>query len=267
MLNEREIELIASLAEGTLEDEAEARALIERSQEAREEYEAHRLTHQALSEVTPVSLTEHERAALHRDVWTALRADPEPAPGTTPWYYRWVYAAAGLFLVVGLVGVLSQNGGNDSAEMGATAETMSAADATATTTQADGEELAPAGEDGDDAADSAVEEVTDAMTMTAEEFFAQTAEQVRSGQFDESVARSYAETEPEDRASCLDEAITQAGMEDHEVVGEARHFEPTDEEPTSTPYLLAVPANTVIGPDTPVVFVSIEACEVTHVDG
>lgn len=263
MLNEREIELIASLAEGTLEDETEARALIERSQDAREEYEAHKLTLQTLSGVTPVSLAEHERAALRRDVWTALRADPAPARGTTPWYYRWVYAAAGLFLVVGLVGVLSQTGGNDSAEMGATAETMSAGDATATT-QADGGELAPAAEDGDDAADSAAEEAT---AMTAEEFFAQTAEQVRSGQFDESFTRSYAETESEDGALCLEEAIARAGMEDHEVVGEARHFESTGEEPTSTTYLLAVPADTVIGPDTPVVFVSIEACEIAHIDG
>ncbi len=266
MLNEREIELIASLAEGTLEDETEARALIERSREAREEYEAHRLTLQTLSGVTPVSLTEHERAALHRDVWTALRADPAAAPGATPWYYRWVYAAAGLFLVVGLVAVLSQTGGNDSLDMGATAETMSAGDAAATT-QADGGELAPAAEDGDDAADSAVEEATEATAMAPEEFFAQTAEQVRSGRFDGSFTRNYTETEREDRASCLGEAIAQADMEDHEIVGEARHVESTDEEPSSTPYLLAVPADTVIGPDTPVVFVSIEACEVTHVDG
>lgn len=266
MLNEREIELIASLAEGTLEDETEARALIERSQEAREEYEAHRLTLQALSGVTPVSLTEHERAALHRDVWTALRADPAPAPGKAPWYYRWVFAAAGLFLVVGLVAVLSQTGGNDSLDMGATAETMSAGDAAATTTQAEATDLTSAGEDGDDAADGAAEEAADTMAMAPEEFFAQTAEQVRSGQFDESFTRSYTVTEREDRASCLEEAIAQAVMEDHEVIGEADHSESTDEEPTSTTYLLAVPTDTVIGPDTPVVFVSIEACEIAHVE-
>lgn len=266
MLNEREIELIASLAEGTLEDETEARALIERSQEAREEYEAHNLTLQALSGVTPVILTEHERAALHRDVWTALRSDPAPVSGATPWYYRWVYAAAGLFLIVGLVSVLSQTGGNDSLEMGATAETMSAGDAAVTTTQADSGEVAPAAEDGDDAADGAAEEATEATATAPEEFFAQTAEQVRSGQFDESFTRSYTETEREDRASCLEEAIAQADMEDHEVVGEARHSESTEEEPTSTTYLLAVPADTVIGPDTPVVFVSIEACEIAHVE-
>lgn len=266
MLNEREIELIASLAEGTLEDETEARALIERSQEARAEYEAHRLTLQALAEVAPVGLTEHERAALRRDVWTDLRASPSPALGTTPWYYRWVPVAAGLFLVVGLVAVLSQTGGNDSMDMGATAETATAGDAAATTTQADSGELAPAAEDGDDAADSAVEEATEATAMAAEEFFAQTAEQVRSGQLDGSFTRSYTETEREDRASCLEEAIAQADMEDHEIIGEARHFESTGEEPTSTLYLLAVPADTVVGPETSVVFVPVDVCEIAHIE-
>jgi hypothetical protein len=61
-------------------------------------------------------MTDAERAAVHRYLWTELRASPARS-SSSPWWYRWGYAAAGLFVLVGLVAVLNgglQLGGGES---------------------------------------------------------------------------------------------------------------------------------------------------------
>ncbi|MGH8945655.1 MAG: hypothetical protein ACRDVL_05860, partial [Acidimicrobiia bacterium] len=63
-MNEREHQLIAALAEGSLEDESEARSLLERSDEAQAEYRLQVAALQALVEVGSASLQETERAEL-----------------------------------------------------------------------------------------------------------------------------------------------------------------------------------------------------------
>ncbi|MEE8375042.1 MAG: hypothetical protein V3S26_01805, partial [Acidimicrobiia bacterium] len=116
-MRKHEIELITALAEGTLDDETQARALIESSNKARVEYEAQKTTLAALADVQPAVMSDIEKATLHRDIWTALKAQPVAVKKTAPWYYRWSYAAAGLFLVVGLFAVLNTDGfsGDDAA--------------------------------------------------------------------------------------------------------------------------------------------------------
>ena len=51
-------------------------------------------------------------AAIHRNLWTELRATPATTT-KSPWWYRVTYAAAGLFVLVGLVAVLGQMQGAD----------------------------------------------------------------------------------------------------------------------------------------------------------
>ncbi len=67
-------------------------------------------------------MTELERAGLHRDLWTELRSAPATIK-QVPWWYRWSYVAAGLFVVVGLAGVLSGQLGQG--DQGAALETFS----------------------------------------------------------------------------------------------------------------------------------------------
>ncbi len=121
-MHDHDLDLIAALAEGSLHDETAARALVENCPECREEYAGQRAAIEFLASAPEVSMTELERAGLHRDLWTELRS----APATTkqvPWWYRWSYVAAGLFVVVGLAGVLSGQLGQG--DQGAALETFS----------------------------------------------------------------------------------------------------------------------------------------------
>ena len=86
-MRSHEQELISALVEGRLEDEAEALALIASSPALRSEYEAQKLAYEALTAIPQAQLTDHERAALHRDVWTELQARPTSLAVRTPWYF------------------------------------------------------------------------------------------------------------------------------------------------------------------------------------
>ena len=110
-MHRHDLDTIAALADGSLKDETSARALVESCAECRAEYESHTVVIAALAAVEPATMTDLEKAALHRELWTDLRAEAAPAVKTPPWWYRWSYAAAGVFVVVGLVGVVSQLGG------------------------------------------------------------------------------------------------------------------------------------------------------------
>lgn len=106
-MSSRERELITALAEGVLEDESEARALIERSFRLRTQYEEQKRALEALALVPAAELTVSEATDLRRDIWTALTTS-EPAPvnaGRSPW--AWGYAAVFLFAAVGMVAVLN----------------------------------------------------------------------------------------------------------------------------------------------------------------
>lgn len=130
-MSRREIELVTALAEGVLEDESEARALIERSARLRSIYEEQKLAVEALQSLPQASLTESEKSDLRRDVWTALRA-PETTP--TPARLRPAvlgYVAVFALVSVGLVVVL-----NGAIGGGATGLTFTGAEASSDTTLA-----------------------------------------------------------------------------------------------------------------------------------
>lgn len=262
-MRKRELELIAGLAEGTLEDETEARALIESSEQHRFEYETQRTAIEALRSVEPARLNDHERAALHRDVWTELQAAPTTAT-RSPWYYRWSYVAAGFLVVaVGLGTVLSQ-GGDDAAdtsrEVSAGLADDLAANETATTESAAGAATAEDGQE-QDSGEAPLAPLSSRFT----ELFAERARLARSGDLQafESAGEAGAD-ESLTHAECL--AQTELG--DYMVLGEisveeAREFGLE----ADTPYIIAVPGGVTLGPDTPVAFVESGTCVVVHTDG
>lgn len=117
-MHEHPLDLIAALADGSIGDETEARALIESCQVCRDEYVAQTEVIEWLTTVSTVEMTELEKATLHRDLWTELRNQPTRR-SATPWWQRLSYVAAGLLVAVGLVGVLNSGllgGGADSGQ-------------------------------------------------------------------------------------------------------------------------------------------------------
>jgi len=270
MLRKHEIELIAGLVEGSLEDESEARALIDRSDEARSEYEAQKYAYEALSSAEPVSMTESEKAVLHRDLWTALRQDPQPNPKKTPWYYRLAPVAAALFVVVGLgavltQGVLTQQAGDEAATLETFAD---GAEESSADTAAAGNERAESANttetisaDADDGAADFTDDATAALAPALATAFNEIAESVRtrSDMGEAATFRSLgAADELEEAGRCLESA----GLPDYSILGE---FE--DPSGSDTTYLVTVQPDDDIGPETRVFFIETGACELAHVEG
>lgn len=251
-MRKRDLELIAALAEGTLEDESEARALLESSPAHRAEYEAQKAAIDALSSVPAAVLTGQEKAALRRDIWAELRNPPDSVPSRTPWQYRLVFSgAAVVVVVVGLAALLSQTGddqGTTASEEVSSALTADGAD------QADAPQAAP------EAAIETTEAATDALGGGDEfaAYFSQNARAVRDGDLTSvTPADEDAGDSDEEKTSCLEKA----GLEGYEVIGEL----PVDALETaglraSFPYLVAVPAGQPIDESTPIVFVEVVTC-------
>lgn len=271
MLRRHEIDLIAGLVEGSLEDESEARALIARSNEALAEYKAQKVGYEALRSVEPVSLTETEKAALHRDLWTALQQAPQRAARKTPWYIRLAPVAAALFVIVGLgavltQGVLTQLSGNEAA----TVDTFAGASdgRSAETTQADsgGTEEAPdttvaMGEDADDGAADLADEEAAQMAPALATAFAQIADAVRTPS-DVSEIVGFQAFEASEELEGMEQCLERAGLPDYSIFGELE--DPSEGEAT---YLVAVPSDGEIGPATQVAFIETGSCEIAHVEG
>lgn len=268
MLRNREIELIAALVEGGLEDETEARALLDRSEEARVEFEAQLVAYEALQAVGPAGLTEHERAGLRREVWTELSRDTSPVSRSKPWFYTLAPVAAALVLVVGVLGVL--NRGFQGSDEATDTLAESAGSLLGATTQAAGEDrleaaaddAAPAAE-GDGGADLAAEESAP-WVMAPDEFFATIADLVRSGGFTTTqLQRDFdGATGFEDATTCVESA----GLTQFELIGEATNIVEAQGEGPATTYLVLIPEGVEPGLDTDVTFVSLTECEVSHVE-
>lgn len=271
-MRDNELELIAALVEGRLEDEAEARALIESSPELQAEYEAQKTAFEALSAVGTTSLTETERSSLRRDVWTELKAPAASAPARNPWYFRWVPALAGLFVVVGLVAVISQGGGDDVSEP--------VARLSAETSTADGAD-GGAGETGADVhadQDEAMEETEptsgatqDALSLSppAVEFYSAQASMVRSGALEEEPTAETTQSPEEAAAPCLETSrlagyvpltILTAPIESDRVdLGSI----PVPSE--SNPVIVAIPEGADLT-SAVIAFVDQDSCQVIHLD-
>jgi hypothetical protein len=243
-MHEHDLDLIAALADGSLEDETEARALVASCEVCRAEYTAQTEVIAWLASAPPVTLTDVEKASLHRDLWTELRSEPVKQTGT-PWWRTLSYVAAGLFVVVGLAGVL----GNDAIDFGGeTAATIAAADST-------GGDGAPAeeapflasGEIEDELQESAPDTT---LAATAEGGlavpFAELAEETRAAQAE----RVQTQSLDADREECL----ARAGLHEHVVV---------DEIELDRAYLLVMPEDPDAEPI--VTFVVLPGCEIVYV--
>lgn len=238
-MRDYERELIAALADGSLEDETEARALLESSAEARAEYELQLDALRALSSAGMVVMSESERTVLHRDLWGRLRA--EQAKPAVAGIYRWSLAAAALFVVVGLAavlggGLLNQAGSGEDRALEATAADEADTSVAAAET-----------------ADALAEDGT--APMSPEEYFAGEAARLRQG---EAFYRA-ADDDPEE-GDCL----AAAGLFDHEVIAVVGE---DDAAPVSGSYLAAVARGEELGADTPIHFVDKDVCEEVYTDG
>jgi hypothetical protein len=293
-MRDHELELIAALVEGQLEDEAEARALIASSPEHAEEYEAQKLAYETLKDAGVVSLSDTERASLHRDVWTALRTQPA-AKARSPWWYRWTPVAAGLLVVAGSVAVLNQNlGGEDSmetfAEVGSALDSGGGADSDTTTAGATEDETRDGESSAADGGDS-VTETTEAMTETTEAMteeqpdsvppeepavlYSSKAADVRQGNYEDAGALPYDGSESGDSElqACVAEAIADAGLDGYELLAILEGLQAGDaaQEPSTT--LSEANAElAVVTPETadlsaaPLAFVDLEDCVVVYLD-
>lgn len=269
-MRKNEIELIAALAEGRLEDETAARALVDSSAAHRAEYEAHKTALEALSAIPSAQLSEHESAALHRDVWTELQAQPTTAAAKAPWYYRWSYAAAGLFVIIGLVIVVDQTNpnfqptallGSDDAGSDSFAETSgrtSSGEAATDTTDSAADAPADDAESADAAADGASDGAADEgaeLTAPAISTLGDLAAQTRRGELKsfQLGAANVDQAVVDEMMSCIEVA----GLAAHDVVGdvEVEHH-----------YIVAAPTGSEIGPETPISFVDTESCETVYTD-
>ncbi|HEY7825012.1 MAG TPA: hypothetical protein VIG24_19385 [Acidimicrobiia bacterium] len=258
-MHEHELELIAALVEGRLEDESEARALIDASPELRQEYEAQRLAYETLQEAGTASLQDTERAALHRDIWTELRSGPAEPASKTPWYYRWAPVAAGLLVVVGLVSVLGQ-GGDDAGE-----ETFTlAADSAATTTTAAAAGLMDESEGeaapGDDDGGSEEAAAADTLSEEALNIYQREADLLRQGVYGERL-RSYDSAD-----TTIETCVEESGLDGHRILATlSAPMGETDTPEDERRLAVAYPEDAQLEA-APISFVDLEVCEVVYTD-
>lgn len=254
-MHRHDLNTIAALADGSLKDEAQARALVESCDECRVEYESHKVVIAALAAVEPVTMTDLEKAALHRDLWTDLRADTAPAVKTPPWWYRWSYAAAGVFVVVGLVGVVSQLGGVSTSD-------SAAPEVFADLGTQDGGGADEAATDEAEAAETTIAAVEDAgggaeplsRSLDAATF-SLLVEQARSVEPTSSEAAATFSNDATARRAA--ECVEEAGLSAQEVVGEVE---------ASTMYLLTVAIGEKFDAGTVFTVVDFETCQVLSVE-
>ncbi|MGH8870940.1 MAG: hypothetical protein ACRDWS_03085 [Acidimicrobiia bacterium] len=243
-MHEHDLNLMAALADGSLEDDSEALALVDTCDVCRSEYQAHARVLELFAATPKDSMTELEKAALHRDVWTELRRAPARTT-SAPWWQRWYYVAAGLFVLVGLVGVLGRQlpGG------GETAETFAEIGSGPESAPAD-EEAAPfaAGDSADDGGADSGATTTAAAAGTLAPSFPELADQARAKEADQSLGTMSVDDE-------VEECLSRAGLDEHIVV---------DEVELDQTYLVAMPEDPEA--DRIVTFVALAGCEVVYVD-
>jgi hypothetical protein len=240
-MHEHDLDLIAAFAEGSLDDATVARDLVESCDVCRSEYEGQMAVLRLLGATRPAAMTDIERAALHRNLWTQLSRTPEKA---TPWWYRLSYAAAGILVVVGLFGAL--NGWLDVGGV-ETAASFSEIGSGMDQPTDDGGALPLSGGDVDQQARSTT--TMAAAEESASYPFADLAEEAR-------VRRTSTGFQPmvadEGERACL----TTLGLEDQQII---------DRLELDQAYLVLMP------PDDPgsatVTFVASASCEITHIEG
>lgn len=292
-MQDHELELIAALVEGRLDDDTEARRLVASSPAHAEEYELQRLAYQALNDLEPATLSDTERSALHRDVWTSLHSRPEAGrTGANPWWYRWTAVAAALLVVGGSAAVLSQNmGAGDSGSDEVFSEMAAPLDEeTAGTTIAAAEAPDAGADSAGGSADTSVttfavtEDDGSTRSSALEQLFSAKASEVRAGNESAPDLHFYENVAAVDPAitECVARATEAAGLDGFQVVATAdlpSIPEPEDDTSTSTvaPTIVASPGGgshgvAVASPESvepseaPLAFVDLAECEVEYLD-
>ncbi|HSJ84262.1 MAG TPA: hypothetical protein VLA91_10640 [Acidimicrobiia bacterium] len=243
-MHEHDLDLIAALAERSLEDERGARALIDECEVCRAEYRSQTEVLAWVASAPRVEMTDLEKAALHRDLWTELTQAPTRS-AASPWWQRWSYVAAGLFVTVGLATVLNgEFGGGESAAPTLAETAADLADSGA------GEEMAPfAADDGDEGGFDRGGATTTAAAEAAPLPFAELADEARASR------QADQQTETTGDNETIEECLTGLGLDEHVVV---------DEIESDQTYLavMAEPGEA----DRSVTFVALDSCEIVHVD-
>ncbi len=115
-MHRHNLDEIAELAQGILADDTRARELIDTCEVCAAEYKTQTLMISALADTPRVAMTEHEKASLHRDLWTELRSPARAASRQRLGWRSWAFGTAATVLVlVGAIGVFSNMSSNDSA--------------------------------------------------------------------------------------------------------------------------------------------------------
>ena len=259
-MRDHERELIAALVEGRLDDESEARALVSSSPELQEEYQAQMLAYRALTEAGTASLSEAERAELHRDTWTALRHPGGPARGS--WYLRMAAVAAGLFVVVGLATVLSTSGGPDA---GGFAEI--AADTADRDLAGDDDTASDGAETFEEAGASTTAAASDSPASASDEsvaIYRRESDLIRQGIFTE---RLHSISESEEAYGELRSCIEEAGLDGYRIIATLAEPAGTSEAAAGDTSSLAVAIPDEGQLETaPIAFVDLDICEAVYVD-
>lgn len=259
-MRDHEIELISALVEGRLEDETEARALLDSSPGLQAEYEAQSLAYEALTSAGPAKLGEDEKTALHRDVWTALRSEQTSSPSRAPWLFRWVpVVGVGIFVVgIGTLTLLNQGTSGDTAAL-FDGETDVTTIASTNTTEA---AMAEAN-DGDEATDLTLAGAT--AEAPAIESFSAAARALRHPDADttEELATENAAKSKQD--ACLETAGL-AGSKIVFSVDQAVFIDSSTGEELEGSFIAAIPAGADLE-TAPISFVDLDTCEIAYVDG
>lgn len=241
-MHRHNLDLIAEYAGGTLADDTKARTLVATCEVCRDEYQSHRSVLAALSTVQRGSMTEHEKARLHRDVASATRG-PAAKTARALWPTWAASAAAVLVVSVGLVGVLNSLGDSGSSAADVTfSEIGSALDGGA------GENFGREEHDTD-----APGQEPQAPSASADYFYDE------ANTFD-SVAKSVVEstniTSTDTGSSEDNECLEQSGLIDYRLVPDVERL---------TSLLVAVSVETGVSTPT-VAFIDPNTCEVVHLE-
>lgn len=124
-MHDHDLDLIASLADGSIEQPAAATArdLIASCAECAREYETQTSVLGVLTEVAPARLTELERSRLRRAVHAEVDQRRTAGPKLARRWLTWVPAAAAAVVAIGFVGILGLggllSGGDDAADTAA----------------------------------------------------------------------------------------------------------------------------------------------------
>jgi hypothetical protein len=250
-MHRHNFDLIAEYAQGSLPDDSRARALVDSCDVCREIYAEQKLAIESLAAaasegVSSATMTEHEKAALHRDLWTELRspARTEAAP-TSWWRTSWAIGTATVIVLgVGLVGVLSNVGSS-----GSTAENFSEVGAPI------GRGLSGSNADGSDSGNPAAETTSTAAALDLAEDLAVekiTSEIRATAGF---TSTYYEEPLPEETTS-EEDCLERAGLINFFTIHDFDDI---------TNLIVALPEDRSLS-DTPIVFVDPENCTIVHME-